>query len=225
MLIRHERREYCPLLIKLLNTGGSGRFLSLILSPAPLPCLLDQLRWLTEVEHDDGTEWIMRYYDPVIFPHWLEILDLGQREVVINGISAWLYMDARGMPQTIRGDPTTTPASIDSRPMLLTQHQCNQLMHKTLPYMVMHQLESDDGQALRAIPQCQRYDFFSTQLAKAHSYGLLAPTDLKTYCMLALMVGADFDSLPLAASALLARRQITFSQQVLKWTPEQWATL
>ena len=226
ILLRHARREHCPVLAKLLNTVESARFLSLIISDEPLPNLLGRLIWLTDVAHDDGTEWVMRYYDPLILPHWLEVLDAAQRKVALAGICAWLYVDVRGLPQIVCGNKGEAPAVIGNKPMLLNQHQCDELMNRTLPYMVMHQLESDDPQALAALSPYDRYDFFSQQLGKALAYGLASPTDLKSYCMLSLMFGAYFDMAPVAAAALQdAKSALSFSERILGWTPEQWVSL
>lgn len=226
ILLRHARREHCPVLAKLLNTAESAHFLSLIVSDEPLPNLLGRLIWLTDVAHDDGTEWVMRYYDPLILPHWLEVLDVAQREVALAGIRAWLYIDVRGRPQTVGGNEGEVPAGVGNKPMLLNQHQCDELMNRTLPYMVMHQLESDDPQALTALSPYDRYDFFSQQLDKAYAYGLVSPTDLKSYCMLSLMFGTTVDMADLVATALKGGdSQQSFSERILGWTPQQWASL
>lgn len=226
ILLRHARREHCPVLAKVLNTAGSAHFSSLIVSDEPLSNLLRRLIWLTDVTHDDGTEWVMRYYDPLILPHWLEVLDVAQREVALTGIRAWLYIDVRGRPQAVQGGRGEAPAVVRSKPMLLKPHQCDELMNRTLPYMVMHQLESDDPLALAALSAYDRYDFFSQQLHKALAYGLASPTDLKTYCMLSLMFGAHFDIVHPAAAALQdSESALSFSELVLGWTPEQWAAL
>jgi hypothetical protein len=206
ILLRHARRLHCPVLAKLLGTAESAHFLSLIISEDSQPSVLGRLIWLTDVAHEDGTEWVMRYYDPLILPHWLKVLDAGQRAVALAGIGAWFYIDVRGQPQIVRGHKCEAPASIGEKAMRLKQGQCDELMNRTLPYMVMHQLESDDRQALAGLAPDARYDFFSQQLAKAHGYGLASPADLKSYCLLALMFGRDFDVAPLAA--LATRRKV-----------------
>ncbi|MBW3511529.1 DUF4123 domain-containing protein [Janthinobacterium sp. NKUCC06_STL] len=226
ILLRHMQREKCPLLAKLLCTAGSAHFMSLIVSGQPLQQLLERLTWLTEVVHDDGTEWIMRYYDPLILPHWLDVLETAQRKTALAGITGWLYKDVRGVPQIVPGEKNEAPAPPGSECMLLTQHQYLELMHRAAPYMLMKQMESDDPQALDGLPPDQRYDFFFEQLGRAQAYGLSSPTDLKSYCMLSLMLGADFHLAPLAAIALQAEGTAqSFSDRILAWTPGQWAAL
>lgn len=226
VLLRHALGEHCPVLASLLATADSANFMSLFVSGQPLYIVRKRLTWLTDVAHEDGTEWVMRYYDPLILPHWLDVLDEAQRTQALAGIGVWLYTDVRGRPQLVPGLPDAASAAVDSEPMRLTQPQCDELMNRTLPYMVMQQLESDDPQVLSSLAPHDRYDYFAGQLGKAHGYGLVSPTDLKTYCMLSLMVGAGFDAAPLAADTLKdAKSGPSFSQRVLAWTPEQWASL
>jgi len=88
------------------------------------------------------------------------------------------------------------------------------------------QIENDDAQALDVLPLDQRYDFFFQQLGQAQAYGLSSATDLKSYCMLALMFGADFHLAPPAAIALQAAGTAqSFSDRILAWSPGQWAAL
>lgn len=126
----------------------------------------------------------------------------------------------------VLGEKNEATAPIGSERMLLTEHQYVELMNRALPYMLMNQMESDDPRALDALPPDRRYDFFFQQLGRAHAYGLSSPTDLKSYCMLSLMVGADFHLAPLAAHALQDTGTAqSFSDRILAWTPQQWAAL
>lgn len=226
VLLSHARGQHCPVLTKLLKQANSAHFLSLIVSDEPFPTLFERLRWLTDVVHDDGTEWVMRYYDPLVLPHWLGVLDRAQRATALGGSRAWVYIDMHGRPHSVGSEKIGDAVAIPSDPMLLSQQQCDELMSKTLPYMVMHQLESDDPQLLSTLSPRDRYAFFSQQLCKASAYGLSSPADLKCYCMLSLMIGAHFDASPVAAEALRqASSDDSFSERILSWTPEQWAAL
>ncbi|CUI03679.1 DUF4123 domain-containing protein [Massilia antarctica] len=226
VLLRHTLGARCPVLAKILTAPDSANFSSVIVSGLPLSLLLKRLTWLTDVVHDDGTEWVMRYYDPLILPHWLDVLDETQRTLALAGIGEWLYVDMRGRAQIVRGIISDEPAGFDSAPMLLKQHQCDDLMNRTLPYMIMDQLVSDDPQALGALPPYESYDFFFAQLGKAQGYGLGSVTDLKSYCVLSLMMGADFDKTLVVAQALKdVGPGASFSERMLAWTPEQWEAL
>lgn len=226
LLVMHVRGANCPMLKKLLNTAQSSLFLSLIVSDAPLSKLLMSLTNLTEVVHDDETEWVMRYYDPLILPHWLEILHPDQREIALAGIVAWLYIDASGEPKSIAYPDARGRLSSDSEPMRLNQSQCDNLMHRAMPFMIMYQLQTDDPQALEAVPCDERYQFLAQQLEKAQAYRLASVTDMKSYCMLSLMFGSEFDTVPFVASVLQSEtRAMSFSDVILTWTSEHWDLL
>lgn len=226
LLLSHSRRERCSLLCKLLAMPGSANFLSLLVSRQALESLIERLSWLTDVVHEDGTEWVMRYYDPRIFPHWLDVLDSEQKGIALGGIDQWLFTDERGRAHAIYGSADAAHILVDDKPMLMTESQSSRLMDKALPYMMMSLLVADDPGALSAVPPHQRYDFFAKQLADASGYALNSVEDLKIYCLLALLLGSEFTVLPLVAEALdQPRTGPSFSARVLGWTPRQWATL
>lgn len=225
VLLRHSQGAACPVLYRLLAVEDSAGFASLLSATRPLPELLRHLSWLTDVRHEDGTEWVMRYYDPLILPHWLAVLDARQRAAALSGLSRWLYIDVRGEAQAIAGTAGDSPLPPAHDPMLMTEVQSAALMQRAMPYLVMDLLESDDPLALATLPRDRRYDFFSDHLGRAHAHGLASATDLKTYCMLALMFGASFEAQPIVAQALAPAAATTFSEQILQWTPEQWALL
>jgi hypothetical protein len=84
-------------------------------------------------------------------------------------------------------------------------------------------LNDDDASLLESIPTHQRYDYFSAQFIKAKGHQLDSMMDIKTYCMLAVMLGTDFDLRAEAKLALAAPlQQSAFSQRVQAWTPAQW---
>lgn len=224
-LLRHNNGYLCPVFRNLLSMPGSANFLSLIVSDQPMPLILRRLTWLTDVLHEDTTEWIMRYYDPVILPHWLDVLDVLQQEIALTGTQQWLYIDAKGQPIDRRYNCNALYNELPSKPMILKENQCEQLMEATLPYLIMHELVSDNQKVLDAISPPQRYDFFMQQLRNARSYSLTSITDLKTYCLLSLMFGSGFDSKLLILSALNDASPVLFSDKVLTWTPEEWAAL
>lgn len=197
-------------------------FASLMISSASTTKLVSHLSWLTDVEHEDGTEWVMRFFDPRILPHWLEVLTAEQKFLALRGIHRWIYLDVRGQWQIIEGENQEI-GDIPEQLMRMSVQQHELLMQKCLPYMVMDMLNDDDASLLETIPKYQRYDFIHTQLNKAHTYKLESMMDVKTYCMLAVMLGTDFDLRAEAKLALAAAlQQSAFSQRVQAWTPAQW---
>lgn len=226
LLFRHARREHCPMLRKLLEVEGNADFMSLVVSRHPAELLRRHLTWLTDVVHDDGTEWVMRYYDARVLPHWLDVLDAEQKRAALDGIVQWVYVDADGQGRSITGSGPRNDQQQSLAPMAMREEQAATLMEKAMPYMVMAELQGDDAHALDALPVHQRYGFFSRQIAKAGTYQLEAVSDVKIYCWLALMYGAQFDEIPAIAATLKpTAKQSTFSERILAWTPQQWAAL
>lgn len=226
ILIRHKTREQCALLLKLMSEQDSAGFMSLIVSAQPLTEILKRLVWLTEVRHEDGTEWVMRFYDPLILPHWLAVLDHRQRQQALSGTLQWLFTDVRGDNQSVDvGSVDPAPLS-ETRPMLLMERQCDDLMTATMPYIVMHQLCGDNPQALDAILGTRRYDFFYQQLESAKKLDVVAPGDVKMFCLLATMFGPEFSKHQLVSTAVQGvDRDNSFTERVLAWTSEQWNLL
>lgn len=225
VLLWHARGKQCRLLAQLLRTADSAEFLSILASAQDIDSLVRHMTWMTDVLHEDGTEWVMRYYDPLILSHWIEVLDADQRRLALGAIHQWCFIGVGGTLRTI-GAGDVGSVSYPDAPMKLSGRQCDFLMCKSLPLQIMHQLESDDPLALAFIPAHSRYLFFARQLDRAESYGLEAPTDLKSYCLLSLMFGADFDQTELVAETL---QKLTpsdsFSVRIMRWTPAQWASL
>jgi hypothetical protein len=226
VLIWHKERENCTLLRRLLQEQDSAEFLSLIISAECLPDTLRRLTWLTEVRHEDGTEWVMRYYDPLILPHWLNILDVEQREKALSGKLQWLFQDMRGIDQAVDMGTIRVSEILDTRPMLLVDRQCDDLMRAAMPYIVMSQLLSDDPQALENISKSQRYDFMDKQIEVAKNLDLLSPLDLKIFCKLAVMFGPEISKHPVISQTAAKKNEgISFSEKVMKWSPDIWDSI
>lgn len=223
VLIWHKERENCTLLRRLLQEQDSAGFLSLIISAKCLPDTLRRLTWLTEVRHEDGTEWVMRYYDPLILPHWLNILDVEQREKALSGKLQWLFQDMRGIDQAVDMGAIRVSEILDTRPMLLVDRQCDDLMRAAMPYIVMSQLLSDDPQSLENIHKNHRYDFIDKQIEIARALNVLSPIDIKIFCKLAVMFGPHVDKHPLIIEAVeKSNSNISFSEKIMQWSVEKW---
>lgn len=226
ILIRHKTRELCALLLKLMGEQDSASFMSLIVSNQPLADTLKRLVWLTEVRHEDGTEWVMRFYDPLILPHWLAVLDAKQRQQALSGTMQWLFTDVRGENRAVDiASVDSTPLS-ETRPMLLMEQQSDDLMTAAMPYIVVHQLCGDNPQAIDAIPSTERYDFFYRQIESAKKLGVVAPGDVKMFCLLATMFGPEFSKHQLVSTAVQGVDMgNSFTEHVLSWTSEEWDLL
>jgi hypothetical protein len=223
ILILHKARENCTLLAKLLDEYNSAGFISLIVSAENLADLVKRLVWLTEVRHEDGTEWVMRYYDPTILPHWLDVLDVEQRTSALSGTLQWLFKNVRGTNQAVDFGIFGSAKILDSRPMLLSDGQCDDLMALAMPYIVMSQLSNDNPKVLDKIPKNERYDFFYRQIEVARGLKVISAVDIKTFCILAVMFGPEFSTHPsIIKAAESSNADISFSEKVMEWSAEQW---
>ncbi len=225
LLIEHTHRMACTAFAEILNDEASANYVSLITTSQPAEKLASRLAWLTNVVHDDGTEWIMRYYDPRILPHWLDVLDGSQRDIVLAGIRQWLYIDVRGGAQVIHGTPAMDAGFNATESLRMSPAQHEVLMERCMPYMIMDLLASDNDEELLSIPASERYDFLANQLGRAQAHGLDSVPDLKTYCVLGLMFGPGFDHYRVAAATLDASDSGSFNDRILAWTPAHWSAM
>ncbi|WP_175022868.1 DUF4123 domain-containing protein [Rugamonas rivuli] len=225
LLVEHAHRNACTVLAGIVNVEGSANYVSLMTTSQPVEALVSRLAWMTNVVHEDGTEWIMRYYDPRILPHWLAVLNRDQRDIALKGIKQWLYIDVRGSAQIIHGTPALDASFEAAAPMCMSPAQHEILMARCMPYMIMDLLASDNVDELQAMPAHERYDFLATQLGRAQAYGLESVPDLKTYCMLGLMFGPGFDRYRVAAATLDTRDAGSFNDRILAWAPAHWGAM
>lgn len=223
LLLAHPEGLACKRLKRLVFMEGAKSYASIISTPMTQDELQKHLSWLVDVVHEDGTEWVMRYYDPRILPHWLEVLTSEQRKIALAGIQQWTYLDCRGELQVIDNSIDVKPCSQYAEPMELSAGQVASLMDLSLPYTIIDMLSSDGISELQAIPWFRRYDFFDEQIRKAKTYGVSGIQDLKTYCFLATLLGAAFDDFSLIRSALESGQ--SFSNKVLSWGMKEWEFL
>ncbi|MTV40020.1 DUF4123 domain-containing protein [Duganella radicis] len=206
---------------RLVELPDAALYVSVIRSRLLVDEIIQRLSALTEVLHDDGSRWVMRYYDPRVLPHWLSVLTEEQRAEALAGIAQWSYVDCRGELQTLHHEGGYLPAP--SRPVELSAAQVDRLMDACLPYTMTDLLLSDHVEELRAIPDFERYDFFLRQLTRAKEHGVTGMADLKTYCFLATLLGPEFDGLPLLRTVLQSPHGL--SNAVLDWGAAEWQSL
>lgn len=207
----------------LVELPNSALYVSLIRSRLAIDEIILRLSSLTEVLHDDGSQWVMRYYDPRVLPHWLEVLTKEQRTAALAGVEQWSYVDCRGELQTLNNEDWNFTPSAGPSNVVLNAVQVDRLMDACLPYTMIDLLLNDPVEELHAMPCSERYDFFLSQLARAKEHGVTAVPDLKTYCALATMLGPDFEKLPLLRTALQLPHGL--SNAVLSWGAAEWQSL
>jgi Domain of unknown function (DUF4123) len=190
--------------IALLRDETSGQIAgSFILSSAQPTVLAATLSTLLDVRLDDGTEMVMRFFDPRILPSWLAVINPPYQAYLAEVVHYWACWQA-DQTHALLDMQAHTKALVErpDLPMQLSQKQEDKLMQHSYPYMMIEQFLAHDPQALNTAPVAQRYAFLDAQIQRGKGYGLDAHGDLQAYCAVALQYGANFNEDTLVSAAL-----------------------
>ena len=179
------------------------------------------LRLLTDVTHDDGTEWVMRYYDPRVISTWIQALNDEQRAHVCAPINSWVYRDIHGDYVAIRG--RNSQNSADGFQFVLSQSQQDAMMRGSMPYLIRNMILEDDADAFSNDSELEQCAYMSAQISRASRYGLTEIVDCKLYCLLALKLPSNFYSHPLMTEIL--REPSAFASRIQALTANEWRLL
>jgi hypothetical protein len=211
------RPEQDAALSNFLQRGQGHHYLSWIVSPLPHAALRNHLSGLLDIETDDGSTWVMRYFDTRILPVWHAALTDAQRAHALGPISTWGYFNRAGKSSVIIGkkqDEVPIPAVLK-----LTQIQENALLDAAYPDAIIQQLKNNGNEDLQAMPQSARYPFIAQQIGKAQKqYRIESTPDVLLFCTLALAGGDGFEEQPVLAQALenSMKEKISFSDAYLR---------
>ena len=167
--------------------------------------VVENLRQFVDVRLDDGTEMVMRFYDPRILPFWLEGLPDEYARHLGAALSQWLYWGADWelrVSEFASAAPQATSSPTVAFPVRLSAEREAQLVDASVPHLMMSRLRSEDPDALSKLPHAVRYGFLRQQLDRAKAHGLNGMSDLETYCGLAVTLGPRFDADPAMEAAL-----------------------
>jgi hypothetical protein len=167
--------------------------LSWITSPLSLSELRDHLNALTNIEMEDGTSWVMRYFDTRILPIWYGLLNEDQKAHVSLPIVSWSYVDRLGAKQTINGVGHKEAPSEEV--FKLSQQQENILFDAAYPDAIIQKIAEGGSDELQAMSPPQRYQFIAKQIQTANKqFGIEGTPDVLLFCTLALMNGDGFEN-------------------------------
>jgi hypothetical protein len=186
---------------------------------------VEVLRQFVDVQLDDGTEMVMRFYDPRILPFWLSDLSDAYRGHLGTAVSLWLYwaetLEVRVMELSSGSRHRSGPET--SFPVRLSAQQETALINASTPYLVMNRLRAEEPDRLSGIPHVHRYDFIRQQLERAAEHGVSALSDLEAYCGLAVALGARFDNDPAMDGALRSvKAGVPFGQAITTLSEIDW---
>jgi hypothetical protein len=210
--------------VESLFDAGTGQLLgSFVVTASHEADLVQALRHFVDVQLDDGTEMVMRFYDPRILPFWLGGLPDVYRRFLGAAISHWIYWTENLEVRVSRlvGSPVDTLQA--AFPLRLSAQREADLIDASTPYLVMNRLVSEQPGRLARIPRAHRYEFIRIQLERARMHGLASLSDLEAYCGLAATLGEQFDSDPTMKGELLkVSAGATFLQVISNLTSSDW---
>jgi hypothetical protein len=204
-------------LLSFLDRFNAVSFLS---SSGSISGLTAHLTWLTDVKHDDGTEWVMRYFDPRILPFWLGVLTPQQKELALGPVHRWIYWSPEGMLATVAGH--NGPLSSMQAMIHFDREQHERLMHDALPYTIASMLEDDDPSGFTGINYFDKIQQLSRILAQGESLGIEVLIDQKLFCFIALRSIPGFIHDEAVRPAIEAAPFGKFSELVAGWSEDTW---
>lgn len=198
--------------------------LSFVTSTASSSDLARHLTWLTDVVHEDGTEWVNRYFDVRILPLWLNILTEDQRELALAPITEWTYLTPEYEWKIVQGGRQTALSDI-SEPLGQTEKQAAALLDACVPHMVLTQIQQDRPFVLSRIPVQQQHKTILEQLQTARKFGLSKMSDLKTFTLLSMEYGPAIHQAPPLQAVLNSEKACQFTSAVGQFTSDDWKLL
>ena len=136
------------------------------------------------------------------------VLTEAQRQSLLVPISHWWYWNRNGNLFEIKppepGNGAPQNIAPDASPPLLSSLQVDQLVEASVPDHVLHFVELNQPQLLRAIPVPGRYERVRSALAHARQIGLNGMRDLVNFVCVDLIYGRRMQTEP-EIGALLQR--------------------
>jgi hypothetical protein len=235
----HGIAKYGPLLVPLDDTTTSpvtarvlrsmrrGWTVSWLSSALSLQDLAEHLAGHLNGTLPDGTDVLVRYYDPRVLPSFLVHLDAATREALLAPIGHWAWWDRKLDFVIEKGDGRAVSSGI-------THIQVPAEMQKAMAVAAMDDLinglivaEADDGEFVKWLPHTL-YTAISRQLHSARNLGLSVPADLQLFVSLALRVHPDFfELLPVFARERerLSNGEVDMPTLVLGMEDDDWNRL
>jgi hypothetical protein len=235
----HGIAKYGPLLIPLPDGANSAAFkgvvramrhgwtVSWLSSNLSLEQLAAHLAGHLNGSLPDGSDVLVRFYDPRLLPHFLTHLDDTTRSALLEPIAEWGWWDrklnfvsAEGGNQACSPAINQTDISLDTQEALAAA-----ALDELIKSMVID--ASDADEFAEWLPHAL-YAAVSVQLGKAREVGLSSISDLQLYVSLALRVHPDFFAmLPVfeRARADLAAGETDLPALVLTVADDDWDRL
>jgi Domain of unknown function (DUF4123) len=207
-----------------LLDAASGRTAgSFIVSSGSAAELQQRLGAFVDVHLSDGSNMVMRFFDPRVLPFWLDALAPDERHYLSGTLQHWAFWRTDFDVAIQRFQPETPLPSAPLFPIRLSSEREATMMNACYPLTLIERLRAEEPEVLAKVPALQRYQFFREQSARAHAHGLEAQGDLEAYCSTAIEFGARFDEdNAVKASMLGIKEGRAFHEVLMAITPSDW---
>jgi hypothetical protein len=189
-----------------LLDATSGRAAgSFIVSNQKLGDLAAYLSRFVDVQLEDRSTMIMRFFDPRILQFWLNVIKPNYITHLAEVLSKWVYWDASlsiAMASFERASPGNG-ISGKGFPIKLSVAEEECLMEASYPFTMIERFRAEDPVALEKIPAEDRYGFFQGQMNRARHHGIQSFSEMEIYCGLSIAMGPRFDEDRAIGPALL----------------------
>jgi hypothetical protein len=213
-----------PAFKRLLRSMRHGWTVSWLSSPMDLEALAEHLAGHLNGALADGSDVLVRYYDPRLLPFFLTHLEEEVRSALLAPIARWAWWDRQlDFKAAEGGGADKSPGIKHTDIAAVTQDALAAVaMDELIKSMVLGESEEDEFDDW--LPHAF-YNAVSVQLCAARAIGLTEVADLQLYVSLAMRVHPDFfELLPAfgAARTELAAGEIGMPAVVLGISDEDW---
>jgi Domain of unknown function (DUF4123) len=203
--LRRPRRSGANLIDWVSAMCAQRPLLTFIVASAPLPELAAHLRHLLAVRTFDGQEFALRFADPRTLPAVFAVLDDAQRRQLLGPIETWIAIDHHDRLIELNV-PTETSQQYDW-PLTLSEAQFAALLDRTAVYAIVAELEESYADFSAKYDPAERIDWVQRQMQSAARFDVTEPSDIKAWCVGALLGGEAFHAHPQVARCLQQARQ------------------
>lgn len=132
----------------------------------------------------DDMEVLIRYFDARVFESLMLALEPAQKAGFLCVADAWSYVDRSG--QLRLEDASGYQEDTDVVPLYLSQEQEARLLELSEPDQICMLINAVMPAGLQEIPPAERFNFISSNAARAKDYGINGTHELALFCCLAL---------------------------------------
>lgn len=192
--IRPERGASAPVVAALLQAMSHGWTVSWLSSKLDMGKLAEHLAGYLNGVMEDGSEVLVRYYDPRLLASFLSSPDENKKHSLLTPVNTWSYWDRELNFITIQGDNLEESDGV--KDTLIPLHTQRKLADSSLGDLLTSGLteQSDATEFSEWLPHAL-YSAVQRHLEQARDFGLSELADLQLFVTLSMTVHPDFHNL------------------------------